>query len=119
MCGGMAMIFNGRNRIPVSDGALIAAGGVLAAWYSPQPDPLSIVCVVLLARFRGRAQSVIGAFTFCLPALVSAIVKPIAHSRADLIQLFSVICVMWVCAIFVSGARVDATAHRESEEGVL
>lgn len=108
-----------RNRIPVSDGALIAAGGVLAAWYSPQPDPLSIVCVVLLARFRGRAQSVIGAFTFSLLALVSAIVKPIAHSHADLIRLFSVICVMWVCAIFVSRARVDATAHPESEEGVL
>src|ERR1700734_737391 len=113
------MSFNNWNRIPVSEGALIAAGGGLASWYSPQLDPLSIVYVVLLARFRGRTQSVIGAFTFSLLALFSAIVKPgFAHSYADLVQRFAVICLMWICAICVPGSKVDATASTKSEDAV-
>jgi PAS domain S-box-containing protein len=113
------MSFNKWNRIPVSEGALIAVGGGLAAWYSPQLDPLSIAYVVLLARFRGRTQSVIGAVTFSLLALISAIVKPgFAHSHADLVQRFAMICVMWICAICVTGAKVDATAPPESEDAV-
>jgi PAS domain S-box-containing protein len=115
----ISMTVNKWNRIPVSEGALVAAGGVLAALYSPQLDPLSIVCVVLLARFRGRTQSVVGAFTFSLSAFVAAIVKPgFRHSHADLVHLLAMICAMWICAICVSDAKVDATALPESEDAV-
>jgi PAS domain S-box-containing protein len=113
------MSFNKRNRIRVSEGALIAAGGGLAAWYSPQLDPLSIAYVVLLARFRGRAQSLLSVFTFSLVILVSAIVRPsFAHSHADVVELFAVTCVMWICAVCVSGAKVNATRRLESEDAV-
>jgi PAS domain S-box-containing protein len=113
------MSFNNWNRIPLSEGALIAAGGGLAAWYSPQLDPLSIVYVVLLARFRGRTQSVIGAFTFSLLALISTIGKPgFANSHADLVQRFAVMFVMWISAICVPGAKVDATVPSESEDAI-
>src|ERR1700733_10643135 len=118
MCGG-AMSLNKRNRIAVSEGALIAAGGLLGAWFSPQLDSLSIVYLVLLARFRGRIQSAMGAFAFCLGALVSATAKPgFAHSHAGLFHLFAVICAMWICAICVSDGRMDATARPESEDAV-
>jgi PAS domain S-box-containing protein len=107
------------NRRRVGEGALIAAGGLLAARYSPQLDPLSIACVVLLARFRGRAQSVIGAVTFSLVALFSPVVESgFAHSQAELVRLFAVICVMWICAICVSDAKVDARARPESEDAI-
>jgi PAS domain S-box-containing protein len=103
----MFMNFHKWNRVSARECALIAAGGVLAAWYSPQLDPLPIVCVVLLARFRGRTQSVIGALTFSSLAL--------AHSHAKLFHLFAVICAMGICAMCVSGAGVNATARPEPD----
>jgi hypothetical protein len=115
----MSMSFNKWNPIPVREGALIAAGGALGAWYSPQLDPLSILYVVLLASFRGKAQSVVGAFTFSLLAITFAAIKlSFAHSYAEMVKLFAVICVMWICAICVPGATVDATAPPESEDAV-
>src|ERR1700677_3196415 len=88
----MSMSFSKWNRIPMGEAALIAIGGGLAAWYSPQLDPLAIVYVVLLARFRGRAQSLIGAFTFSLLMLASALAgSHLAHSHTDLLQLVAVI----------------------------
>ena len=87
MCRGMSMSFNKWKRIPIGEAALIVTGGGLAAWYSPQLDPLAIVYIVFLARFRGRAQSLIGAFTFSLLVLTSAIAGPrLAHSHRDLFQ---------------------------------
>jgi PAS domain S-box-containing protein len=100
----------------MSEAALIAAGGGLAAWYSPPLDPLAIVYVVLLARFRGRVQSLIGAFSFSLLVLVSAFVNPrFAHSHTDLVQLIAAICAIWLCAFFASGSKVDATAPPKLE----
>jgi hypothetical protein len=40
---------------------LIAAGAGLLAYYGPKFDLLVIVCVVLLARFRGRVQALTAA----------------------------------------------------------
>ena len=56
----ISMNFSKRSLIAMSEAASIAAGGGLAAWYSPQLDPLAIVYVVLLARFRGRVQRSLG-----------------------------------------------------------
>jgi PAS domain S-box-containing protein len=113
------MSFRKPSLIAMSEAALIAAGGGLAAWYSPQLDLPAIVGVVLLARFRGRVQSLIGVFSFSLMALVSAIASPrFAHSHADLVQLVAAICAMCGCTIFVSGAKGDATARPESENPV-
>ncbi len=116
---GMSMSFKKWNRIPIREAALIVTGGGLAAWYGPQLGPLAIIYVVLVDRFRGRAQALIGAFAFTLVVLVSALVRPsVAHPHADLVQLLAVVCVMWICAISVSCARADATTHPEREDAV-
>jgi PAS domain S-box-containing protein len=100
----------------MSEAALIATGGGLAAWYTPQLDPLAIAYVVLLGRFRGRVQALIGAFTFSLVALVSAVVGPsFAHPRADLVQFFAAICAIWLCAFFASGPTADASPPLKGE----
>jgi PAS domain S-box-containing protein len=104
------MSFNKWNRIPMSEAALIATGGGLAGWYSPQLDPLAVVYVVLLGRFRGRVQALIGAFTFSLVVLFSAVVRPsFAHPHADLVQLVAAICATWFCAFFASGTKANAS----------
>jgi hypothetical protein len=56
----ISMSFSKRSLVAMSEAVLIAAGGGLAAWYSPPLDPLAIVCVVLLARFRGRSERSLG-----------------------------------------------------------
>src|SRR6266436_8867343 len=48
---------------------LIAVGSGLLALYGPKFDLFVIVCVVLLARFRGRVQALIAATTFSLVGL--------------------------------------------------
>jgi hypothetical protein len=79
----------------------------------------AIVYVVLVGRFRGRAQALIGAFAFSLVVFVSAVVRSsVVHPHADLVQLLAVVCVMWICAICVSGARVDATPRPKTEGAV-
>src|SRR5580658_6270783 len=106
----ISMSFSKRSLIATSEAALIAAACGLAAWYSPLLDLPALVGVVLLARFRGRTQSLIGVFSFGLMALVSAIASPrFAPSHTDLVQLVAAICAMCICTIFVSGAKGDAT----------
>ena len=102
----------------MGEAALIVTGGGLAAWYGPQLDPLAIVYVVLLARFRGRAQSLIGAFTFSLLVLASALAElPACPFTYGPLQLVAVILRMWLCAIFVSGRnKADTTSRPESEK---
>ena len=105
----ISMSFSKLSLVTLSEAALIAAGGGLAAWYSPQLDLPAIVGVVLLARFRGRVQSLIGAFSFSLLVLVSAIVSPrFAHSHTGLVQLLAAICAIWFCAYFASGTKANA-----------
>jgi len=113
------MSFDKWKRIPIGEAALIATGGGLAAWYSPQLDPLAIVYVVFLARFRGRAQSLIGAFAFSLPVLASAIAgSRLAHSHRDLLQLVAVISAIWLCAIFAVPNKADTTSPLKSEQRI-
>jgi PAS domain S-box-containing protein len=113
------MSFKKRNRMPMGEAALIVAGGVLAAWYSPQLDPLGIAYVVLLGRFRGRIPARIGAFAFSVIVLVSAMVGPrFVHSPSELVRLFALLFTMWLCTIFVSGAKADVTARPEPEGAV-
>lgn len=105
------MSFDKWKRIPIGEAALIVTGGGLAAWYSPQLDPLAIVYVGFLARFRGRAQSLIGAFTFSLLVLASAIAgPPLAHSHRDLLQLVAVISAIWLCAKFAAPNKADTVS---------
>ncbi len=110
------MSFSKRSLVAMSEAALIAAGGGLAAWYSPLLGPLAIACVVLLARFRGRIQSFIGAFSFSLLAPLSAFLNPrFAHSHVELVQLIVATCAIWLCVFFASGAKADTTAPPKSE----
>jgi len=110
------MRFSKRSLITTSEAALIAAGGGLAAWYSPLLDLPAIVGVVLLARFRGRVQSLIGAFSFSLLVLVSAIASPrFANSHTDLVQLVAAICAIWFCSFFASGSKANGSPPLKSE----
>src|ERR1700689_3688089 len=112
----MSMSFRKRNRMPMGEAALIVAGGVLAALYSPQLDPLGIAYVVLLGRFRGRIPARIGAFAFSVIVLVAAIAGPrFVHSSSEFVRLFALICAMWLCTIFASSAKVDRSARPEPE----
>jgi PAS domain S-box-containing protein len=116
---GMSMSFSRWNRIPMGEAALIATGGGLAALYSPKLDPLAIVYVVLLARFRGRVQSLIGALTFSLLALASALAGPrLAHSQTYLLQLVAVISGIWLCAIFAAPNKADTNSPLKLEKPI-
>ncbi|HEX4227253.1 MAG TPA: PAS domain-containing protein [Bryobacteraceae bacterium] len=108
------MSFSKRSLVAMSEAALIAAGGGLAAWYSPRLDLPAIVGVVLLARFRGRVQSLIGALV-----LVSAIASArFAHSHTDLVQLVAPICAIWFCAFTASGTMANASPPLKSENPI-
>ena len=75
-------------RIPISEALLIGASGGVLGWYGSRFDITAIVGALLLARFRGRGQSVVGAFAFNLLALVSAMAGPrFPLASADLAQV--------------------------------
>jgi hypothetical protein len=75
-------------------------------------DLAAIVGVLLLARFRGRGQSVVGAFCFSLLALGSAKAGPRSlHASADLAQVGGAASAIWLCAFLASGRKPAATAR--------
>jgi PAS domain S-box-containing protein len=95
----------------MSEAVLIGASAGVLGWYSPRFDLGAIVGVVLVAKFRGRVQSVIGAFSFSLLALVSGTLGPrFVHAPADLAQFVAATCSIWLCAFFSSGTKPVATA---------
>lgn len=115
----ISMSFNKRNLRVASEAAVIAAGGGLAAWYSPALDLPAIVGVVLLARFRGRLQSLVGALSFSLFVVVSGIASPhFAQSHADLVQLGAAISGVWLCAIFSVPDKADRTSPLKLEKPI-
>jgi len=67
-------------RIPINEAVLIRASGGVLGWYGSRFDVAAIVGVLLLARFRGRGQSVIGALSFILLALVPVIAGAVFSS---------------------------------------
>jgi hypothetical protein len=91
---------------------LIGASGGILGWYGSRFDLGAIVGVLLLARFRGRGQSVVGAFCFSLLALVSAKAGPRSlHASADLAQVGGAASAIWLCAFLASGRKPAATAR--------
>ena len=112
----MSMNFRDWIRIPISDAVLIVASGGVLGWYSPRFDLGAIAGVVLLARFRGRVQSVVGAFSFSLLALVSGTVGPrFAHAPAEFAHLAAATCAIWLCAFLSSSTKPVATAPLKGE----
>jgi hypothetical protein len=98
-------------RIPMSEALLIGASGGVLGWYGSRFDLAAIVGVLFLARFRRRGQSVVGAFSFSLFALVSAIAGPrFPHASVDLAQVAGAACAIWLCAILDSGSKPAETA---------
>jgi hypothetical protein len=103
--------FRERIRIPMSEALLIGASGGVLGWYGSRFDLAAIVGVLLLGKFRGRGQSVVGAFSFSLFALVSAIAGPrFPHASAHLAQVGGAACAIWLCAILASGSKPAETA---------
>jgi PAS domain S-box-containing protein len=93
----------------------IAAGSGLLARLNPEFGLVAIVTMVLLARFRGRVQAVIGASSFTFLELVSAIITPrTANTDAYLLQMLATICATWLCAIFASQTKADTKARPKS-----
>ena len=98
-------------KIPAGEAVLVGACGGGLGWYGPQFDLAAIAGVVLLARFRARVQSVVGALSFSLLARVSAMAGPRSpHALADLAQLMGAMCAIWLCALFAAGIKAAAAA---------
>jgi TonB dependent receptor len=94
---------------------LIVVGSGLLALCGPKCDLLAIVCVVLLARFRGRAQALIAATTFSLVGLVAvATVHRFPQEFTTNGQFAAAIGAIWCCALLASSSRSDRTAGRSS-----
>ncbi|WP_211460529.1 PAS domain-containing protein [Collimonas silvisoli] len=111
------MSSNKWGRIPMREAALIIVGAGLTAWFSPQLDLFAVVCIVLLARFRGRVQSLVAALSFSLLALVSAIANfGFTHSHTDFIRLFAAIGAVWLCVLFASNVKTDSRRPLNSDD---
>lgn len=94
---------------------LIAVGSGLLALYGPKFDLLVIVCVVLLARFRGRVQALIAATTFSLVGLGAIATGhrfPQEFTRNG--QFAAAISAMWCCALFAVSSKSDRTSAHSS-----
>jgi hypothetical protein len=90
---------------------LIAVGSGLLALYGPKFDLLVIVCVVLLARFRGRVQALIAAATFSLVGLGAIATGhgfPQEFTRNG--QFAAAISAIWCCAL-VAGRPKQTSCH--------
>ena len=97
-------------RIPINEAVLIRASGGVLGWYGSRFDVAAIVGVLLLARFRGRGQSVIGALSFNLLALVPAIAGArLQFAPANLAQVGGAICAIWLCALLACGSKPAAS----------
>jgi PAS domain S-box-containing protein len=92
---------------------LIAVGSGLLALCGPKCNLLAIVCVVLLARFRGRAQALIAATAFSLVGLGAIAAGhrfPQEFTRSG--QLAAAISAIWSCALFALSANADRASSR-------
>jgi len=90
----------------LSELLLIAAGGGLLALCSPKSYLPAIVCIVLLARFRGRVQAVIAATAFSLAGLAAIAAGhrfPQEFARDG--KFAAVMGAIWCCALFALSAR--------------
>lgn len=87
---------------------LIAAGSGFVAWLGPEFEVLAFPVIVILARFCGRTQSMIGAATYTLCAVVfSQGGEPFRQIGREPLQLIIAIASAWLCAFFASGLRRD------------
>src|ERR1700733_10515958 len=94
---------------------LIAVGSGLMALYGPKFDLLVIVCVVLLARFRGRVQALIAAATFSLVGLGAIATGhgfPQEFTRNG--QFAAAISAIWCCALVALSSKPDRTSAHSS-----
>jgi PAS domain-containing protein len=94
---------------------LIAVGSGLMALYGPKFDLLVIVCVVLLARFRGKVQALIAAATFSLVGLGAIATGhgfPQEFTRNG--QFAAAISAIWCCALVALSSKPDRTSAHSS-----
>jgi PAS domain S-box-containing protein len=94
---------------------LIAAGSGLLALHSPRFDLPAIVCVLLLARFRGRVQALVGASAFSLFGLWSI---PTGHPFSETFTgngpFVAALGAIWCCAFLASSSGSDRAAAHSS-----
>jgi PAS domain S-box-containing protein len=94
---------------------LIAVGSGLMALFGPKFDLLIIVCVVLLARFRGRVQALIAAAMFSLVGLGAIATGhgfPQEFTRNG--QFAAAISAIWCCALVALSSKSDRTSTHSS-----
>jgi PAS domain S-box-containing protein len=82
---------------------LIAAGAGLLALYGSKCDLVAIVCVLLLARFRGRVQAVIAASAFSLVTI--AIGHRFPQEFTGNGETATAIGAIWCCAFFAMSSK--------------
>jgi hypothetical protein len=99
--------------IASSELLLIAVGSGLLALCGPKFYLPAIVCVVLLARFRGRVKALIAATAFNLVGLGAIATRhrfPQEFTRNG--QFAAAISAMWYCALFALSAKSDRASSR-------
>ena len=91
---------------------LIAAGSGSLAWLGPEFDVLALLVILILAKFGGRTQSMIGAALFTLFAVAfSQGGIQLSQAGRKPLQLIIAVASVWICAFFASERRRDA-GHR-------
>jgi PAS domain-containing protein len=94
---------------------LIAAGSWFLALRGPKCDLLAIVCVVLLARFRGRVQALIAASAFSLAGLGAIAAEYRFHQGfTGNGQLAVAVSAIWCCAFFTLSSKSNRGSARSS-----
>jgi PAS domain S-box-containing protein len=94
---------------------LIDVGGGWLALHSPGFALPAVVCVLLLARFRGRVQALIGASAFSLFGLWSiATGHPFPEEFTRNGPFVAALGAIWCCAFLASPSRSDRAAAHSS-----
>jgi len=114
------MTWGESERIPMSEAIIVALGAGLVAWAGSQFDTVAPIYAVLLARYRGRTQSFVGAFSFTLFVLALTILDlGFAPPNAVLVRLTTSIFATWLCALIVSGTTEKSNQLIELDTSLL
>jgi hypothetical protein len=91
---------------------LIAAGSGCLVLCGSKCDLVAIVCVLLLARFRGRVHAVIAASAFSLVTIAIGHRFPQEFTRNS--ETATAISAIWYCAIFALSSKSNRGSARRS-----
>lgn len=97
----------------------IAAGSGFLTWLGPRFDVLAMLVIVILARYGGRTQSIIGAATYTLLALIlRQDGRLFGQVDQEPLQLFIAVASVWLCAFLVPGRHQGGNSPHLAEGSI-